>query len=126
MGVGLKINKKEIIVSVLTMAGLLAVFYFACGAAKAGEMKGQFFIPLSARYIQDWGVAGGVAYQEEKTKIIFSLQVSYDQLNGQSGTVPYQVNMCKTVQVPWSTPASGHRGIEFSVLIPLGKKNATP
>jgi len=104
----------------------LAVFAFVAIScvprACAEEMKGQFFIPISARYIEDWGVAGGVAYQEEKTKMIFSLQVSYDQFNGQGGSVPYQVNPCRVVQVPWSTPDYGHRGIEFTLLIPVGKK----
>lgn len=117
----LMLTKKQwIYAGVAIVLAAMAMVMF-CSKAKAAETKGQFFIPLSARYIEDFGVAGGIGYRFDSGLILMG-QVSYDQFNAQSGSVAYQVNPCRTVQVPWSIPSSGHRGIEFTVGIPLTKK----
>lgn len=103
-----------------TIAALVCIlaFFTFCPPTKAEEPKGQFFIPLSARYIEDLGIAGGLGYQFKGSGLILLGQISYDQFNAVNGTTAYTVG-CRQYQVPFTVPAHGHRGVEVTVAIPL-------
>jgi hypothetical protein len=96
-----------------------AAYYQRTGTKPPG-MGGEFFIPVSARYIEDLGGGIGLGYQWKASGVMLLGQITYDHFNAQSGSVAY-TNRWRTVQVPYTVPASGHRGVEVTVAIPIRK-----
>ncbi len=98
------------LVAALTALGL-ALLPTLTKAAEA-----QPFAAVSARYVEDLGIGIGGGYQW-KSGVMLLGQITYDERNHQHGTVQYGC-----VQVPWTSPAEGHRGAEIIVAVPLGRK----
>jgi hypothetical protein len=96
-----------------------AAYYQRTGTQPPG-MGGEFFMPISARYINDLGGGIGLGYQWKSSGVMLLGQVTYDQFNAVSGTTPFRVG-CVDYAVPYTTGSSGHRGIEFTVAVPLRK-----
>lgn len=120
----MRFTKRQLWIACGTLLFMLVAIYFACGDAKAENKppaKGEFFAAISARYINDLGVAGGVGYQWKKSGVMLLGQISYDQFNSVSGTAPFRVG-CVNYSVPYTTSSSGHRGLEVTVAIPLRKQ----
>ena len=97
-----------------------AAYYQRTGTKPPGP-GGQFFLPISAQYIEDLGGGIGLGYQWKASGVMLMGQITYDQFNAVNGTTPYQVG-CRTYQVPFAVPSYGHRGVEVTVAIPVGKK----
>ena len=111
-------HKQWVIVG--SLAILVVCMFLFCSKAKADEPKVNTFLTLSARYVDDWGVGGGVTLQDTKSKMMFTLLATYDQYGSYSGTTPYQKNSCSPViQVPYTYNPSGQMGFEFMLHIPL-------
>jgi len=115
------VDKKKTVLAGLLFILILIVSYMACTEAKAEEPKGTYFAAISARYINDLGGGIGMGYQWKKSGVMLLGQVTYDQFNSINGTTPFQIG-CRHYTVPYNTGSYGHRGIEFTVAIPLRKQ----
>jgi hypothetical protein len=103
---------------------LVAALSLATAAPAAGPAKkppaGEFFVAVSANYVDALGIGGGVGYQFKESGVFLFGQLTYSYFNGVSGTVPYTVG-CRTYQVPFEASRKGDAGYEFTVAIPLRK-----
>jgi len=99
---------------------LLLVFGF-CSPAHSAETGGTPFLAISARYMEQLGIGMGAGYQFKGSGVLLLGQVTYDQLDTVTGTTTYTSQWGRTHQVPFTVPATGHRGFEVTVAIPLRK-----
>jgi hypothetical protein len=118
----MKLSRKHSVIVGSAIVLVLIACYLLCSKAKADEIKGQFFLPISARYIEDLGVAGGVGYVFP-SGLQLSGQISYDRLDAQSITSSCQIR-CQTCSTTSVAPAHGQTGFTFTIGIPLGKREA--
>ena len=120
-------SKRQMWLACGMLVFMLIAIYFACGSVKAAgkpppKAKGEFFAAVSARYIEDLGGGIGMGYQWKKSGVMLLGQVTYDHFDSESGTAPFRLG-CRNYSVPYTTPSSGHRGVEITVAIPIrGKK----
>jgi len=118
-------NKKKWIIAVTLF--IIGVICFAvCGNSRAAEPKDpvntwpSWYITAGALYSEDLGVQGGFAYQF-KSGLILNPTLTYTRCDGEAGTVPF-TPYHRTYEVPYATGESGHMGVGFSVMIPVGRR----
>lgn len=94
-------------------------FYARTGTHPPG---GDFFIPISARYIDDFGVGVGLGWQSRASGFMVSGQVTWDRIDGQHGAVlydPYSLAKNRPMPVPYSTPSRSEVGLTVTFGIPI-------
>lgn len=94
----------------------------------AAPPAGDFFIPISARYIDDLGVGAGLGWQSRESKFMVMGQVTWDRIDGVSGvaTVPprehgsmLMTNPRPPRTVPFSTSDRSEVGVTLTFAIPI-------
>lgn len=100
-------------------------------AADAPAAKWDLFIPVTMNYVDNVGVAGGFGGMQKSSGLFLMGQVSYNRIEGQSGSVTYTPGYGDyglswpqpplPVVIPYTTKDRDFVGFSFTIGIPLKK-----
>jgi hypothetical protein len=107
---------------VLVIALLLSAFA-AHAADKGAKWSNTLFLPLSIRHVDDFGIGGGLGWQEPRSHFIIIGQMTYDRIDGVAGAVAVPHRPCLP-KVPFTVGSRSQLGFEFTMGIPLGRAAA--
>jgi hypothetical protein len=122
-------SRRGIVIDVsLGLLLLVVVLFTFCSMAQAAEPKGDLFVPLSVRVIDNLGFAAGLGWQDRKTRTIVFAQVTYDRIDVDPITISIPplatYGKCNKPPPQWRTataapPDRNAYGVAFTVAIPL-------